>query len=86
MSDINKFAQAIMDADLPKQEEILIALGELYVQKGYKKTLERMAKEYVEYGCRLHSTFSGGFDWSNTPQGHDWWRDNVKNELFRREL
>lgn len=78
---LEKFIQGIIDAHLPMQDEILIALGELWESRErYKVVLSRMSERYVT-GTDLGNVFGGGFDWSGTPQGHEWWRSNVKSKL-----
>jgi len=79
-----KLAQAVIDADLPMNDKILIALGELYTREEFRGELVRMAVA-AERGTPLHRVFGGGFDWEETPQGHEWWSRNVYRELQERE-
>ncbi len=89
MSDMDRFIAAIVAAKLPLNDEILVHLGELYEDdrdNGYfKRYLLRMAEDFNN-GTQLSRVFISGFTWSDTPQGNHWWRDNVRDELGRRNL
>ena len=85
MEKIDKFVAAIIEADLPKNDEILQALGELWQDKTYERKLIEMADNYLR-GYDLSAVFQMGFSWRRTPQGNAWWRENVRIELTERDL
>ena len=84
MNSMDGFVKAIIAAELPRQEAILTALGELYTTE-LKGEIDDMAASY-ELSGNLSRVFVDGFDWQDTPQGHEWWAHNVRGELTRRGL
>ena len=84
MDNVTKFANAIREASLPKNDEILKALAREYSGRN-RGTLDNMADSWCK-GKTMSRVFVDGFQWSTTPEGKPWWHTNVRRELEERGL